>query len=124
MRAARGALDDRGLSPPTRGNLYYAQFCQDLPGSIPAHAGEPLRHQLANLRKRVYPRPRGGTIAKKTEIANRDGLSPPTRGNPEGRPDGAGRGRSIPAHAGEPLDVVAIRSESEVYPRPRGGTGA
>ena len=50
------------------------------------------------------------------------GLSPPTRGN---RPSGLveeRHKRSIPAHAGEPVNVVVGVSVNRVYPRPRGGT--
>ena len=50
----------------------------------------------------VYPRPRGGTRAR--QIVRR------------------GRGRSIPAHAGEPLSRGRAGRAARVYPRPRGGT--
>ena len=52
------------------------------------------------------------------------GLSPPTRGNLELRRDVVREVGSIPAHAGEPLNRIAILGVLRVYPRPRGGTAA
>ena len=51
------------------------------------------------------------------------GLSPPTRGNQLAIEESARRGRSIPAHAGEPRRRSPRTLPSAVYPRPRGGTG-
>ena len=50
------------------------------------------------------------------------GLSPPTRGNPSNWDEAAHSGRSIPAHAGEPIGWRETYCIYEVYPRPRGGT--
>ena len=53
------------------------------------------------------------------------GLSPPTRGNHGRLADGMRRlrrGRSIPAHAGEPRNFRIPPDIARVYPRPRGGT--
>ena len=50
-----------GLSPPTRGNLRGTMFSAARAGSIPAHAGEPLKPILTAAAIVVYPRPRGGT---------------------------------------------------------------
>ena len=55
-------------------------------------------------------------------ISSRNGLSPPTRGNPRISPRRAAVSRSIPAHAGEPPPPPDTASSPEVYPRPRGGT--
>ena len=53
-------------------------------------------------KRRVYPRPRGGTDAVLPHGYLSPGLSPPTRGNlPLSGAHGGAR-RSIPAHAGEP----------------------
>ena len=115
-------LDKEGLSPPTRGNRPLCQSESRPRGSIPAHAGEPRGHGRTTATRAVYPRPRGGTAARTPRPLRRQGLSPPTRGNRgcERRP--ARRGRSIPAHAGEPRPSCRRRSAPRVYPRPRGGT--
>ncbi len=49
------------------------------------------------------------------------GLSPPTRGSPVPDDVVAYRGRSIPAHAGEPSEYLRTLRVDKVYPRPRGG---
>ena len=51
-----------GLSPPTRGNRASHIHISSRTGSIPAHAGEPLRFFLPLGQVEVYPRPRGGTV--------------------------------------------------------------
>ena len=132
-----------GLSPPTRGNLRLPRAKGWLGRSIPAHAGEPRRVGTPISRRRVYPRPRGGTALTSPCVVAKCGLSPPTRGNPRLGQNRAGRPRSIPAHAGEPAPRPAIRRRparsipahagepsadsvrpdvGAVYPRPRGGT--
>ena len=70
-----------GLSPPTRGNLARVGSGGHLPGSIPAHAGEPGSIPIAIRSATVYPRPRGGTARLSFASYRRKGLSPPTRGN-------------------------------------------
>ena len=135
---------DIGLSPPTRGNRQPLQP-RVMPGrSIPAHAGEPPCVRFPKVSTTVYPRPRGGTVcstmlgvrglavyprprggtaSRRPSSHPSPGLSPPTRGNRQGR--GAYTGdtiRSIPAHAGEPRGRYRRQSLGWVYPRPRGGT--
>ena len=117
-----------GLSPPTRGNPRAGvrprarRQAPPCPGSIPAHAGEPRRPRAPPSARRVYPRPRGGTSPPRQTAARAEGLSPPTRGNPQNiRRDSDSRG-SIPAHAGEPTPAASKIQPSSVYPRPRGGT--
>ena len=71
---------------------------------------------------RSIPAHAGGTFANYTPTGTMEGLSPPTRGNPD--PLGlscAGRG-SIPAHAGEPFHRYESHWQGRVYPRPREGT--
>ena len=112
-----------GLSPPTRGNppaLIGGGVCA---GSIPAHAGEPGARWRCRAFRAVYPRPRGGTTRRTGCGRGREGLSPPTRGNPRAPVDGGVRDRSIPAHAGEPTFGHQSVDADKVYPRPRGGTG-
>ena len=93
----------RGLSPHTRGNPGAALDARRLPGSIPAHAGEPPAPVSASRMARVYPRTRGGTDFGPIPFAPLMGLSPHTRGNPIGLNFGDPCVGSIPAHAGEPI---------------------
>ena len=93
---------EKGLSPPTRGNLYEALEKALADGSIPAHAGEPHSAGGVHANTEVYPRPRGGTAVACRRCAARSGLSPPTRGNLRHREPAILPARSIPAHAGEP----------------------
>ena len=111
-----------GLSPPTRGNLPFLRFRALWRRSIPAHAGEPRANSRAERRRRVYPRPRGGTRAIGSDWLKPRGLSPPTRGNPPAASRYCSAARSIPAHAGEPGTTPTGGSRRSVYPRPRGGT--
>ena len=111
-----------GLSPPTRGNLPSGGGAGIYAGSIPAHAGEPRRTWQRLARRTVYPRPRGGTARGLLRSGGRQGLSPPTRGNPPPARIAVSRTRSIPAHAGEPPARSIMYRVGAVYPRPRGGT--
>ena len=111
-----------GLSPPTRGNLPFAPPAAPVSRSIPAHAGEPALSERKPPPRPVYPRPRGGTEQGVAFRPQREGLSPPTRGNRRlWRHVSANRG-SIPAHAGEPAPDSESPPSLRVYPRPRGGT--
>ena len=111
-----------GLSPPTRGNRIAGQRRIVKPGSIPAHAGEPKALHGRILYPAVYPRPRGGTGGVSPASLVREGLSPPTRGNPKPDSNTQAPPRSIPAHAGEPKEWREWHARCKVYPRPRGGT--
>ena len=80
----------RGLSPRLRGNLDSDIFGLELPGSIPAPAGEPwatfpLRHPWT-----VYPRACGGTTRMSATTSSTVGLSPRLRGNPGQSRTGSG----------------------------------
>ena len=70
-----------GLSPPTRGNPRSPRRSSTSSGSIPAHAGEPVRRPIGIRFCQVYPRPRGGTAGASPSLSLSAGLSPPTRGN-------------------------------------------
>ena len=50
------------------------------------------------------------------------GLSPPTRGIRNGDEAHSGKGRSIPAYAGDPILSTRAFTSSRVYPRLRGGS--
>ena len=92
----------RGLSPLTRGNLGFSRFTSGVDGPIPAHAGEPHRLGYQPIRKRAYPRSRGGTSMVADASAPLNGLSPLTRGNPVPALHIVAVLGPIPAHAGEP----------------------
>ena len=111
-----------GLSPPTRGNLRCGGGRDERVGSIPAHAGEPRGGVNKNALDMVYPRPRGGTAARRLAVRQLNGLSPPTRGNRRDSPSSPLTPGSIPAHAGEPCRAQGVNGRRAVYPRPRGGT--
>ena len=70
-----------GLSPLTRGNLLEEPLATDVPGPIPAHAGQPLPIAWLMLLLRAYPRSRGATAIWAALYIKRKGLSPLTRGN-------------------------------------------
>ncbi len=111
-----------GLSPRMRGNPSAWASGRIFAGSIPAHAGEPLRETPYIADIRVYPRACGGTAWKLFKIWREWGLSPRMRGNPvESDADLATEG-SIPAHAGEPPASPGDNPPSGVYPRACGGT--
>ena len=111
-----------GLSPPTRGNRLLRRHLSREVGSIPAHAGEPSSAPIPCTMPPVYPRPRGGTSSPEGNGVDIGGLSPPTRGNQRTIRTRTARRRSIPAHAGEPMNAGEGRRSRSVYPRPRGGT--
>ncbi len=111
-----------GLSPHMRGNRSCWPTTCRTRGSIPAHAGEPDQTWQRRHSPRVYPRTCGGTWALTAEGEPPEGLSPHMRGNrQQGRTAGI-QVRSIPAHAGEPINVNLVEAEAQVYPRTCGGT--
>ena len=110
----------RGLSPPTRGSQAEHLYGGQRRGSIPAHAGKPSASARSFSASGVYPRPRGEAILERSRTAHPCGLSPPTRGSPDGIRAGGQRDRSIPAHAGKPSMRTLMAPPPTVYPRPRG----
>ena len=70
-----------GLSPRVRGNQQVTIFAPQLPGSIPACAGEPPKRCAMSTICRVYPRVCGGTKASLAAVPAGLGLSPRVRGN-------------------------------------------
>ena len=106
-----------------RGNPYFAGGGIVVTRSIPACAGEPAVVARYNLRKAVYPRVCGGTLAAMYQRVASSGLSPRVRGNlrrPQRRHQPV---RSIPACAGEPSASGVRCARHWVYPRVCGGTG-
>ena len=114
----------RGLSPRVRGNLRRRTRTRIGTGSIPACAGEPqLLAQIIRLSE-VYPRVCGGTRRRPRSPTGSRGLSPRVRGNLAYAGRDLGRGRSIPACAGEPWRSHCGWRCCGVYPRVCGGTHA
>ena len=93
-----------GLSPRMRGNQLLRVELLCLPGTIPAHAGEPNCRPICSDSCWDYPRACGGTVPQQVSRSIGQGLSPRMRGNLRA----GGRKRTargtIPAHAGEPRD--------------------
>ena len=117
-----GLLEAYGLSPRVRGNPVRTYTAGSSQGSIPARAGEPGSHTLCWHAEQVYPRACGGTrFTGPSQTAGR-GLSPRVRGNQCAVLANAGKTRSIPARAGEPLSRPTRATLSQVYPRACGGT--
>ena len=69
---------------------------------------------------RVYPRPCGGALLGFVVFSPISGLSPPVRGSLGGVHLPVTDERSIPARAGEPLEVSLSQMPDRVYPRPCG----
>ena len=111
-----------GLSPRVRGNRALVQRHDRGHGSIPARAGEPAAAWDAARAAAVYPRACGGTLVLAYVGDGCQGLSPRVRGNQPPWPRPSGRGRSIPARAGEPSSVREMYALMSVYPRACGGT--
>ena len=109
-----------GLSPPTRGSHHELDLRADREGSIPAHAGKPCAVTAGGSPNTVYPRPRGEARVRHSSPRFVLGLSPPTRGSQAELTAAGLWDRSIPAHAGKPINVVHIVRTQRVYPRPRG----
>ncbi len=117
-----GGLFAPGLSPPMRGNPGDRDCMTAAAGSIPAHAGKPVRPTKLPGTIRVYPRPCGETQVSGSPRQVSAGLSPPMRGNPGFQLRLCGRCGSIPAHAGKPAPAFSGACPSRVYPRPCGET--
>jgi len=111
-----------GLSPLARGNRRPLILVYTMRGSIPACAGEPQSRRPWPSPIGVYPRLRGGTMARRVIQSKPEGLSPLARGNLAPSPSPTLAVRSIPACAGEPSDACRSVIDMKVYPRLRGGT--
>ena len=94
----------------------------DMLGSIPACAGEPLTRISLTPTPKVYPRVCGGTALSQFLLLGFQGLSPRVRGNLVSLGPGNDMLGSIPACAGEPDSVQATSRPRPVYPRVCGGT--
>ena len=104
MRLPSGG-GNRGLSPRVRGNPSRGRRFTAPARSIPAGAGEPVALKYDGCGVQVYPRGCGGTAVGGTGVGVGVGLSPRVRGNHCRRYVVLGESRSIPAGAGEPVDL-------------------
>ena len=111
-----------GLSPRVRGNPSDRFVRDDVDGSIPACAGEPVGQDSRPPPAWVYPRVCGGTEGGKTMDSYSWGLSPRVRGNQHGARSADPKPGSIPACAGEPRQFEIGALAARVYPRVCGGT--
>ena len=110
-----------GLSPRVRGNHVAKVEADPQIRSIPACTGEPSAPARWPIQHRVYPRVYGGTAQRPGCHDYKKGLSPRVRGNPDPRPDGHRKERSIPACTGEPPRTISTCPMPTVYPRVYGG---
>ena len=74
------------------------------------------------VRSRVYPRVCGGTSLALWSFGSPQGLSPRVRGNRQERAARVDDPGSIPACAGEPIEIRTRSIARWVYPRVCGGT--
>ena len=114
---------DYGLSPRVRGNPQIRDHLPELPGSIPARAGEPTTSPSSSARRTVYPRACGGTAIDGSAVDAVSGLSPRVRGNRRTAVTAQRGHGSIPARAGEPMRPDCAAESHAVYPCACGGTG-
>ncbi len=111
-----------GLSPRVRGNRAHDLPGHSRGGSIPACAGEPPSEPSRTSTERVYPRVCGGTLRAFGVPSEEQGLSPRVRGNRERSAPAREYTGSIPACAGEPMNLRSTSFWARVYPRVCGGT--
>ena len=110
-----------GLSPRLRGNHVLVVEQSGAVGSIPAPAGEPTPAATRTSTAAVYPRACGGTSSPIVATLKTAGLSPRLRGNQLLRRRADGRGRSIPAPAGEPgATMTMTMTPQRSIPAPAG----
>ena len=117
-----GKRDGRGLSPRGRGNPEHVVNGNVHHRSIPAWAGQPLASGAGVRPREVYPRVGGATRARGPGMGQRRGLSPRGRGNLVEIACMDGKGRSIPAWAGQPFPTGRPPYGLRVYPRVGGAT--
>ena len=115
---------EKGLSPRMRGNpLTRARPAVAL-GSIPTHAGKPVRHHPCSYLVGVYPHACGETVPFRIDGFRCAGLSPRMRGNPKAEDYILHVERSIPTHAGKPFGAPSTNIAFKVYPHACGETSA
>ena len=84
--AARGAVNDAGSSPLTRGKRFQVGPGVVHAGLIPAHAGKTGSITRSRWPLRAHPRSRGENCSRGARIARSAGSSPLTRGKRQATP--------------------------------------
>ena len=111
-----------GLSPRMRGHHAVDSDRVGRVGTIPAHAGSPLRSDDRLMSCGDYPRACGVTEPEKFRRLTRQGLSPRMRGHQIVRKRDFPFFGTIPAHAGSPTRRLTPTSTPRDYPRACGVT--
>ena len=96
----KAKLDERAVSPPTRGWTHDRGTDRLREGGFPAHAGMDLRCEMPSARVSWFPRPRGDGPVTAGSAAGFGWVSPPTRGWTRFPPSRSTRPIGFPAHAG------------------------
>ncbi len=109
-----------GPSPLTRGSLEQRLVDLLLPGSIPAHAGQPGGRSHQFHEPGVHPRSRGAAPRPLIAAPTDEGPSPLTRGSLLSLLEPHHAAGSIPAHAGQPFFRQSTGRRPRVHPRSRG----
>ncbi len=109
-----------GPSPLTRGSPSQAHAGDRGERSIPAHAGQPRSSPRCGSPPTVHPRSRGAAARGATQMQLIIGPSPLTRGSQVRKQPQVDAFRSIPAHAGQPVQGGDQGARHPVHPRSRG----
>ena len=107
-----------------RGKHPVLRYRTNMPGSIPACAGEAYGYIAETQRLKVYPRVCGGSVNRVKDALLGAGLSPRVRGKRRRPLAPTPQSRSIPACAGEASLALSPATMPKVYPRVCGGSGA
>ncbi len=112
---------DNGRSPRVRGRPGAVRKAVSRCRSIPAGAGETTSGIRYPGYKRVDPRGCGGDLMELGKGRPGNGRSPRVRGRQKRQANGRGSRRSIPAGAGETVQLVVVMGAPRVDPRGCGG---
>ena len=110
-----------GPSPRVRGSRGPHRVDDELVGSIPARAGEPMWSSRPSTLRSVHPRACGGAHRDRDPGPRAEGPSPRVRGSPAEDGDRDDESGSIPARAGEPWCHALRGGGRAVHPRACGG---
>ena len=110
-----------GPSPLARGKHTPCTCRPCNQGTIPARAGETISDSARYSPLRDHPRSRGGNVALSRDGAQVWGPSPLARGKLRGADQLARPAGTIPARAGETVDLACTGSRWRDHPRSRGG---
>ena len=109
-----------GSSPRGRGTQINRLGDTSFPRFIPARAGNTIRQVARSLLRTVHPRAGGEHQPSATRYAPQVGSSPRGRGTPVRRGSRCGRGRFIPARAGNTRRPWSVSPSRPVHPRAGG----